>query len=513
MSNQHALIRIKRAAPYFWACLLVMALTGLGVSLQNVLTATDQALIYLTGVVLVASRWGRGPSFLYSLLSVTGFNFFFIPPLYTFDVYDRSYWLTFLVMIITGFVIADQATRLRVQTQAARKRERETRTLYALTKDLASTRGAADIAQTAAGHIARMRDVAVAAWLGGENQNLTLILGSLPAGNVPKETSVLQWCFEHARPAGRGTDSMPSAAGLYLPLLAVSGAIGVMSVIPTDAEHAFSDEEVSSLQTCSNLLAAALERTSITDMMEKSRLEAEGERLRTTLLSSVSHDLRTPLASITGASSIIADDTGQLPPETIRDLGRSVHKEAERLSHLVTNLLEVTRLESGTVQLNRQPYYVEELIGSTLARLEPMLAKYAVVPQSDEGLPLVLADGVLIEQVLTNLLENAARYTSPGTTITVSAARKGAEVLISVADTGPGIPAGNEKRIFDKFTSISRNDAPKGTGLGLAICASIVKAHEGEIWAENRPQGGAGFYFTLPVANDALQRIKNAANG
>lgn len=308
------------------------------------------------GVVLVAAKLGCGPSFLYSLLSVSCFNFFFIPPIYSFDIYDRSYWLTFAVMLVTGFVIANGA-----------------------------------------------------------------------------------------------------------------------------------------------------------ELAKKSKIEAESEKLRAMLLSSVSHDLRTPLASITGAASTIATDIDRLSRDTIRDLGRSINQEAGKLSHLVSNLLEVTRLESG-VQLNSQPYYIEELIGSALARLSPILSKHTVIPHSDEGLPLVLADGVLIEQVLINLLENAAHYTQDGSTITISASQKGPDILVRVHDNGPGIAAGNEKKIFDKFYSISRNDVAKGTGLGLAICASILKAHKGDIWAENLPQGGACFSFTLPIAVTG-QEAAHVVNG
>jgi two-component system sensor histidine kinase KdpD len=230
------------------------------------------------------------------------------------------------------------------------------------------------------------------------------------------------------------------------------------------------------------------------------------------LLSSVSHDLRTPLASITGAASTIATNVDNLSCETVRDLGRSIDKEAKRLSRLVTNLLEVTRLESGAVRLNKHPYFIEELIGSVLAALEPVLSEHTVIPQSDEGLPLVFVDGVLIEQVFINLLENAAHYTPKGSTIMISAVKKDTNVLIRVKDNGPGIAAGNEKKIFDKFYGISRNNVRKGTGLGLAICASIIKAHKGEIRAENLPQGGACFSFTLPVSEDDEQGAENVLN-
>ncbi len=505
-------LRAFKPMLYFWSIFTVFALTVLGISLHNVITPIDQALFYLTGVVFVAAKFGRGPSLLYSLLSVSSFNFFFIPPVYSFNVYDRSYWLTFLVMLITSFVITSQASRLRLQAIFARKRERDTQTFYALTKELASTRGCDEISKAATKHIAEMLSVDVAIWLPDSNDQLRAIIGDLPNESVVKEASVLLWCFDNGQIAGRLTATMPSAAGLYFPMIATSGILGVMGISPVKLEREFSTEEIASLETCASLLASAIERANTADIAEQSKVEAEREKLRTTLLSSVSHDLRTPLASITGASSTIVADIDQLPRETIRDLVRSINMEAERLSHIVTNLLEVTRLESGTVQLNKQPYFIEELIGSALARLELVLSRHEVLPKSEADLPLVQADGVLIEQVLINLLENAARYTPAGSTISVSAVRNGANILVSVADNGPGIPAGNEKKIFDKFYSISQNTAQKGTGLGLAICAGIIKVHAGEIWAENRTPKGACFYFSLPISNDATKDIKYVGN-
>jgi two-component system sensor histidine kinase KdpD len=498
---------------YVWSVLAVAVLTAFGMGLSELVKPIDQAMIYLMGVVLVATKFGRGPSLLYSLLSVSCFNFFFIPPIYTFNVYDRSYWLTFTVMLATSFVITSQASRLRLQAIFSRKRERDTQTFYTLTKELASTRGREDISRAVTKHIADMLNVDVAIWLPDDQGQLQSVIGELPKESLVKEASVLQWSFDNGQIAGRRTTTMPSAMGLYFPMISTSGILGVMGIAAANLDREFSDDEVASLETCANLLASALERTNIADIAEQSKLDAEREKLRTMLLSSVSHDLRTPLASITGASSTIMADIDQLPRETIYDLSRSINNEAERLSHIVINLLEVTRLESGTVQLNKQPYFIEEVIGSALERLAPILSKHIVIPKSDEGLSLVLADGVLIEQVLINLLENAVRYTPAGSTITISATRQGMTALISVSDDGPGIPVGNEKKIFDKFYSISQNNVQKGTGLGLAICASIIKTHEGEIWVESNPAGGACFCFTLPIAEDATQGIKNGANG
>jgi two-component system sensor histidine kinase KdpD len=497
---------------YLGSILAVAALTAVGMALGNLIMPIDQAMIYLMGVILVSAKLGRGPSFLYSFLSVSCFNFFFIPPIYSFDMYDRSYWLTLVVMLMTNVVITSQASQLRHQAFVFRKREADTQVFYALTRELASARSHQEIANVAVRHIAGMFGVEAMIGLPDKGGQMQAFMGSLPPENLVKETGVLQWCFDNGKSAGHGTATMPSATGLYFPLIASSGTLGVLCVIPLTPDRVFSNEELSSLETCASLLASALERANSAEAVEISKIEVESEKLRAMLLSSVSHDLRTPLASITGASSTIAADDNDLSRDTLRDLGRSINKEAERLSRLVTNLLEVTRLESGTVQLNKQPYFIEELIGSALSALAPVLLTHTVIPQSDENLPLVFVDGVLIEQLLINLLENAAHYTPQGSTIRISAARNGANVKVSVADNGPGIVPGNEKKIFDKFYSLSRNDAAKGTGLGLSICASIVRAHNGEIKAENLPESGACFSFTLPVTDDAGKEANDAPN-
>jgi len=489
-------------SPYLGASLVAVVLTLLGLCLTKIFTPTDQALIYISGIVFVAANYHRGPSFVYILCSVGCLNFFFIPPIYSFNVYDRSYWMTFTVMIITGFVITNQASRLRSQNLSSLKREHDTRTFYALTKLLTSTRGREDISKVTANHIMGIFDVSVTIWLPQNDGRLKPIIGKLPSTNTIKETSVVQWCFDNNQIAGRHTMTMPSAIGLYFPVTAPSGTLGVLGVLPEKFDHHFLYQEITFLETCSSLLASALERTNIADIAEKSKLEVETERLRTILLSSVSHDLRTPLASITGASSTILTDFDQISRETVRELSRSIHKEAERLSHIVTNLLEVTRLESGTVQLNKQPYYAEELIGSVLERQKALLLKHLVIPKSDENLPFIFVDGVLIEQVLDNLLENAVHYTPQGSTITISASQRDNQILIQVSDNGPGIPAGDEANIFRKFYSLPQNKARKGTGLGLAICEGIIKAHGGNIWVTSSLGSGCNFYFTIPISHN-----------
>ena len=490
---------------YGLSLLAISFCTGLGIALRSFLTPIDQAMIYLAGVVPVAAKLGRGPSLLYAFISVTAFNFFFVEPIYTFNVYDRSYWLTFCVMLLTSLIITDQASKLRLQAMISRRREHHTQSLYTLTRSLASTRGQKAMSEVAVRHIEEVFNNNVTVWIPDAAGHLSPLVGALPETDYVKERAVLQWCFDHGRTAGRDTATMPSATGIYLPLMAISGTLGIIGILPnSDIKH-FSLEEISSLETIASLLASALESANSAEMAEKSKVEAESEKLRNILLSTVSHDLRTPLASITGAASSIAQDGGRLSAETICELGRSIQQEANRLSRIVTNLLDVTSLESGTVKLNIQPYFIEEIIGSALTHLEQQLASHKVITDAEISLPMVKVDGVLMEQVLANLAGNAAKYTPAGSTIAISAIRKDGMIQVSVADNGPGIPEGDEQKIFDKFYTTAHPKAQKGTGLGLAICRGVIAAHGGDIWCENNQQGGAVFRFTLPLAETVVE--------
>ena len=338
---------------YGWSFLAVAFATAIGIATQNLISASDQALVYLAGVVIVAARFGMGPALLYAFLSASCLNFFFIEPLYSFTIYDRAYWITLLVMLMTGVVIANQASKLRLQTILSRRRELNTQALYALTKELASTRGEKNITATAAKHIAEALDVGVAIWLVHTDGQLAARVGELPHESLTKENGALLWCFDNNKPAGRATDTMPTAAGFYLPILSTTGAVGVLGVFPKNQEYNFSAEEVALLETITNLLAAALERVKASELAERSTVEAESERLRNTLLNSVSHDLRTPLASITGASSSIAMDYETLPSATVPILVLSARGQEQD---------KVTALELGADDYLTKPFGAAELL-------------------------------------------------------------------------------------------------------------------------------------------------------
>jgi two-component system sensor histidine kinase KdpD len=456
-------------------------------------------MVYLVAIVAVAVRLPRGPAVLASVLSVAAFDVFFVPPYLTFAVSDAQYLVTFAVMLLVGLVISGLAIRIRTQAEAARDRERRTAALYAMSRELASTRGADELVAIALRHIGEIFRVRAIILLPQPDGRLTA-RGEMAAdwSVDANELGVARWVFEHRQPAGLGTATLPGAAGLYVPLLAPLGCVGVLGVRPADV-HAFdTPERLHQLETFANQTALAVARARLADEAQQTEVRIETERLRNSLLSSVSHDLRTPLATITGAATTLLEQGERLDAPTQRDLLESVREEADRLNRLVHNLLQMTRLQSGELTLRREWHSIEEVVGAALRRLDRRLSGRRVSTRILPDLPLVAMDGVLVEQVLVNLLDNALKYTPSGSPIEIIATATDRAVTIEVADRGPGIPPGEEEKIFEKFYR-ARPDDSRGAGLGLAICQAVVRAHGGRIWAQNLPGGGVAFLFTIPL--------------
>jgi two-component system sensor histidine kinase KdpD len=314
-----------------------------------------------------------------------------------------------------------------------------------------------------------------------------------------KEQSVAQWAYDRGQRAGVGTDTLPSAQAFYQPLVASQGTIGVVGLRLAETKR-FEDPTLQQLvETFAGQAALALERALLAEQTQREQLEIEAERLRTALLSSLSHDLRTPLGAITGAASSLLEEQSGLSAATRRDLLQTILEEAERMTRLIANLLDMIRVESGALEVQKEWQPLEEVVGVALIRLDVRLRDHPVQVRLPPDLPLVPLDAVLIEQVFVNLLENAVKYTPAGTAIEISAAAEGNVVRVEVADSGPGLPVGEEGRVFDKFYRAPGAVAQSGIGLGLTICRGIITAHGGRIWAENRPGGGAAFRFTLPL--------------
>ena len=486
--------------PYGAALVAVAISTAIAWAMFPYFAVSNLIMVYLLGVIIVATRYGRGGSLLATLLSVAAFDFFFVPPYFTFAVSDTQYLVTFAVMLVVALVISSLAVRIRAQAESAREREQRMAALYAMSRELAGTRGVRELQNVAVRHIAEVFRTQVVVLLPQADGRLAPADGD--AAQFPMDASELavsQWVHEHGQVAGQGTDTLPGASGLYLPLTGSRGSVGVLGLRPQDPRPLQAPEQLHQLEAFASQTALAIERARLAEDAERAQVRAETERLRNSLLSSVSHDLRTPLASITGAASTLLENEAHLDADTRRDLLESLHEEADRLNRLVQNLLEMTRLESGALQLHTEWHPVEEVVGAALGRFGKALARRAVTTRVPPDLPLVPMDDVLIEQVLINLLDNVLKYTPAESPIEVSAEDGGGAVLIEVADRGPGLRAGEERRIFEKFHRAEAAPTQRGAGLGLAICRGIVNAHGGRIWAENRPGGGVSVRFTLPV--------------
>ncbi len=483
---------------YGYAALVVGLCTGLGLPLRDHVDAVNFGMFYLVGVVAVAARFGLGPSIAASVLGLTAFNFFFTVPYYSLDVYNPNYLITFLVLLVTGVIVSSLASRLRLQAMFFRERDHHTSAFYALTSELAATRGVDAIADVACTHIRLAFDCIVTILWPNDKGELISHPGNLRLSD-PKEEAVVRWCFEHVQPAGLGTTTMPGSSGLCLPLIGSDACLGVLSLKPGNKRDRFGIEQLNLLETFSSLIASALARANASSIAEQARVEAETEKLRNMLLSSVSHDLRTPLASVRGSIEAVLASSKDVLSIDATELLEAAGSQSERLTKMVNDLLSINRLETGKPLLDCQAYYINELIGSAIARAKPWLGGRTLKTEMAQHLPLVNIDGALIEQVLINLLENAVKYTPDNGIICIAADIEQDTMLISVADNGCGIPKGEKQKIFEKFYRVANNAAPVGSGLGLAICKAIVNVHGGVIQAENNREGGLTVSFTLPL--------------
>jgi len=484
---------------YVQAVGVVGVATGFSFIMDRYLEPPNLVMIYLLGVMLVALFVGRRPAVIASVLSVAAFDFFFVPPRFTFAVSDTQYVVTFAVMLVAALALSTMAHWLRVQTEAARRRELRTAALYRLGRELAALRTTDELLTAATRLVGEEFGGRVALLLPDANGRLHLQAGDLGSAQLERhEAGVAQWAFDNGLPAGIGTDTLPAARGVYLPLIGSSGPIGVLGLGRGPGE-ALRPDQFRFLEAVSNQTALAIERSQLADQAEGTRIQVESERLKNALLSSVSHDIRTPLAAITGAATSLLADS--IPEETRRDLTTTIAEEAQRLSHQVGNLLEMTRLESGPIEVRKQWHLLEESVGATLQRLESRLAGREIRVHVGAA-PMVSYDEVMIGQVLFNLVENALEYTPAGSPIEIRAGRDATGVWLEVADRGPGFPPDTQTHVFEKFYRGPHASGTRGIGLGLAICRSLIQAHGGRIEAANRSGGGAILRFWLPLEGE-----------
>jgi two-component system sensor histidine kinase KdpD len=491
---------------YAWAAAITALCTLVAFAMFPHFELSNLVMIYLLGVTVAGLRVGRGPSTLTAVLNVAAFDFFFVPPRYSFAVTDVQYLVTFGAMVTIALVIANLTASVRQQTRVAGARERRTALLYAMSRELAATRGIANMARVAVRHVAEVFECQAVVLLPVAGGKLRYPRDEpLDSSFRRADLGVAQWVADHGRRAGLGSDTLPASPGLYVPLGDQKGTVGVLGVLPSNVRRVLLPEQSHLLGTFAGQIALALERARLAEVAEQSTLAAARETLRNTLLASISHDLRTPLAVMAGAGSTLVRHGANLDEATRLALARSVETKAREMSELVSNVLDLVRFESGQVVLRRDWQTLDDLVGSALASSSEHLAAHHIEVRLSADLPQVWVDATLIVQVLANLFDNVAKYTPAGTTLSVSAVADGSRGLVRVIvdDAGPGLPAGDPARLFDKFQRGSDEGTVVGVGLGLAICQAIVRAHGGEIEAQRREGGGARFVFTLPTTQDA----------
>lgn len=476
---------------YLLSALVCAAMTLLATPLHAYFDLANIVMLFLVAVVVVALWLGRGPAVLASLLSVAAFDFFFVPPRLSFAVSDVQYLMTFFIMLLVGLLVGQLTAGLKYQARVATRREDRVRALYEFSRDLS---GALQVEQ--------ISDICTR-FLEGEFQARgTLLLSDAqdhlqaPA-NTAIDVGIAQWAFDHEEGAGRGTNTLPGSPILYLPLKAPMRVRGVLAIESSHPGRVLSPEQRRSLDTMARLISIALERVHYVEVAQVTTVEMESERMRNSLLSAISHDLRTPLSALVGLAESMSMTKPPLSPAQ-QEVAGAMREEALRMNALVNNLLDMARLQAGKIQLNRQWQPLEEIVGSALHDMDGVLGQRPLVIALGDDLPLLHLDGVLLGRVFCNLLENAVKYTPAHTPIEIGATVLSDQVEVWVADEGPGLPPGKEEAIFNKFERGQKEGTMPGVGLGLAICRAIVQAHGGTIRGENRHPRGARFVMTFP---------------
>jgi two-component system sensor histidine kinase KdpD len=484
---------------YGFACLIVAAVTGVNLFINPYAGLANIVMLYLLGVVIVSMLGKLGPSIFASLIGAGAFAFIFTPPTNSFNFADFKYIFTMIIMVVVGIIISNLTITNRRQAEISHISEQRTAALHALTRLLATARGMDKLLDIALTYIADVFNSEVQALL--IDKGLLTIRAGVPRKKAlnPKDQGVAQWVYDLGQIAGLGTDTLPFSDAVYVPLLGSSGPLGVIKVTPREAQRLLIPEQLHLLETCINQLALALEVDRLQERAKESQIAIETERLRTALFNSLSHELESPLAVIVRMLDTFTHSSYTHDPQVLRDLIDDISQEAERLNKLINNLLQITQLQEGKIKLHKTPHSVDEVISKALQRIDKKIYGKPYKIQLPTNLPLVSFDEVLIEQVLVNLLENAIIYTPLETGIEISASVSENDVMISVADRGAGLISTDVSKVFIEFYRGENPKEESGAGLGLAVCQSIIKAHGGRIWAENRWNGGAIFYFVLPL--------------
>ncbi len=506
-----------RDHPFLTTTAMVGATLALALAIDRALSLANLSLIFMMPVLAAAFLFGLWPGLWAAVLGVLGYNFLFLPPLYTLTIASAENVYALFFLLVAAVIASHMAALMRTQMRAARDRARTTADLYAFSRKLAGLGGYGDVLAGTAEHIARMLGLRVLILLPGPHGL------SVGASHPPQELvddadlAAAQWSWDHRVPAGRGAETLPGARRRFVPMRTERAMVGILGIGGEDGGDAggriLSPEEARLLDALADQAAVAIERVTLARDIDRARLLTETERLRSALLTSISHDLRTPLASIVAAATTLRAAWVEDDPAVRDELVTTVVDEAERLNRFVNNLLDMTRLESGAVVPNLERIDLADVIGTALRRVERVLGDRRIRLDLPPDLPMVALDFVLFEQVLVNLLDNAAKYSPDASPILITAGRRDEHVFVAVEDEGGGLPPDQLERVFDKFHRVAQGDRQRaGTGLGLAVCRGFVEALGGTITAANRPEGiGARFLVELPINVTSTQEIESSA--
>ncbi len=485
------------------ALVAVSTILGLVLMPTVISRSANLVMIYLLAVVIASIAFGFLPALLTAILSVLAYDFFFVPPFYQLAGFAPEYTITFLGLLLVSVITSTLVSRERLLARATQRRADQVTQLYELSRDLAAAVDLSGVMDTVAKHIRRTFGCEMLILLPKDGH---LVLNASSTGNAldASDLPAAEWAFQQGRPAGHNTGTFSYASYRYFPLETSSGRIGVLGVHLAGMKQEMHPEQMHQLGVYVTKASSAIERALLAEEASQAEILRATEKLQTALLNSISHDLRTPLASITGVLSSLRMDEDWFDPQTRRELVETAFDEAERLNRLVGNLLDMTRLESGSIKLSLQPCDIQDVIGSALNSLSSRLGRRQVQVDLAPDLPLITLDFVLINQVIINLLDNAVKYSPETEPIVIRALQRGDAFQVEIEDHGPGIPGEDLDRIFEKFYRVKRFENVVGTGLGLSICKGIIEVHGGKIWAENRLGGGMRMAFRLPFHPDPV---------
>lgn len=490
---------------YTWAVFLISIVTIIGKILTPYFDLANIALLYLLPVLVSAVRWGKGPSLLSSFLGALTFNFFFVPPIFTLAVGNMQHLFVLVVFLLVALVTGTTATKLRNELEKATERERRTLTLYALSREIAAKTDLDQVLKTLVGKVGEVIDCGVIILVrGSDDRDLREMVSSRDRAVFDeREYAVARWVLEHGQPAGRGLGIFEGARSLFFfPVKAEDKTLAVLGIRPNMESAILLPEQRQLIETFANLAAVAIVRLQLSKEAERIKWLAESEKLHRTLLNSISHDFRTPLSSIMAAVTSLLAERSVYSQETKEIFLHTIREEAYRMNRFIENLLDMVRLESGTLKPNLKWCDLQDIIGVVLREMRDTLHGHPLQINIPQDFPSVMVDFILVEQVIINLLENAMKYSLPGSTISVSAYSRDKTSFLVVADTGPAIPKAEQEHVFDKFYRLHSSKHVSGTGLGLSICKGIIEAHGGKIWLDSSPEYGNRFIFSLPVVGE-----------